>query len=129
MVKQMNPELDIYLETDSDNRFEYLYMGFTASKAGWPHCRPVIIVDGSALKVRYGGTLLNACEHDADRSIFPLAFCIAASESNASWEWCFTKLRDSIGIREELAIVADKHKGIKRVVSIVYPETDFDICV
>ena len=129
MEKKMNPESDIYLEYDYDNIFEYLYMCFAASKARWSYCRPVIVVDGSALKARYGGTLLNACGHDADGSIFPLSFCNAASESNASWEWCFTKLRDSIGIREELAIVADKHKGIKRVVSIVYPETDFDICV
>ena len=128
-MKKMNPGSDIYLESDSDNRFEYLYMCFAASNAGWPHCRPVIVVDGSALKARYGGTLLIACGHDADGSIFPLAFCITASESNASWEWFFTKLRDSIGIREELAIVADRHKGIERAVSIVYPEADFGICV
>ena len=128
-MKKMNPRSDIYLESDSDNRFEYLYMCFAASKAGWPHDRPVIVVDGSALKTRYGGTLLNAYGHDADWSIFPLAFCIAALESNTSWEWFFTKLRDSIGIQEELAIVADRHKGIERVVSIVYPEADFGICV
>ena len=128
-MKKMNPGSDIYLESDSDNRFEYLYMCFAASKSGWPHCRPVIVVDGSALKARYGGKLLIACRHDADGSIFPLAFCITASESNASWEWFFTKLRDSIGIREELAIVADRHKGIERAISIVYPEANFGICV
>ena len=129
MVKKMNRESDIYLKTDSYNRFEYLYMCCAAFKAGWPHCCLVIVVDGSALKARFCGTLLNACGHDVDGSIFPLAFCIDASKSNASCEWFFTKLRDSIGIREELAIVADSYKGIERAVSIVYPEADFGICV
>ena len=41
----------------------------------------------------------------------------------------FEKLRDSIDMQEFLAIVADKHKGIKYAVSIVYPDVDFGICI
>ncbi|GMN27513.1 hypothetical protein TIFTF001_051598 [Ficus carica] len=41
-----------------------------ASKRGWPYCRSVIVVDGSALKARFGGMLLAACGHDANGSIF-----------------------------------------------------------
>ena len=59
---------------------------------------PVIVIDASALKARYGGTLIVACGHDADGSIFPLGFCICDSENNDSWEWFFTKLRESIGM-------------------------------
>ncbi|GMN45107.1 hypothetical protein TIFTF001_014281 [Ficus carica] len=34
----------------------------------------IIVVDGSALKARFGGMLLAACGHDANGSISPLAF-------------------------------------------------------
>ncbi|GMN63835.1 hypothetical protein TIFTF001_032889 [Ficus carica] len=104
-------------------------MCLAASKQGWPHCRPVIVVAESAIKARFGGMLLVACGHDADGSIFPLAFGIVPSETNELWKWFFEKLRDSIGTRESLAIVTDRHKGIEYTVSIVYPDVDFGICV
>ena len=37
---------------------------------GWPHCRLVLIVDGTFLKVKYHGTLLTACGMDADEIVF-----------------------------------------------------------
>ncbi|GMN25489.1 hypothetical protein TIFTF001_050380 [Ficus carica] len=54
------------------------------SKQGWPHCHPVIMVDRSTLKARFGGMLHAACDHDANGSIFPLAFGIVPSEINES---------------------------------------------
>ena len=128
-VMRKNPASDIHIETDSANCFKYLYMCLAASKHGWPYCRPVIVVDGSALKSRFGGMLLAACGHDANGSIFPLAFGIVPSESNESWKWFFEKLRDSIGTRESLAIVADRHKGIEYAANLVYPDAAFGICV
>ncbi|GMN47892.1 hypothetical protein TIFTF001_017065 [Ficus carica] len=104
-------------------------MCLAASKHGWPYCRPVIVVDGSTLKARFGGMLLAACGHDANGSIFPLAFGIVPSESNESWKWFFEKLRDSIGTREFLAIVADRHKGIEYAANLVYPDAAFEIYV
>ena len=89
LVKRKNPESDIHIETDSENCFKYFFMCLAASKHDWPYCRPVIVVDGSALKARFGGMLLVACGHDANGSIFPLAFGIVPSESNESWQWFF----------------------------------------
>ncbi|GMN68128.1 hypothetical protein TIFTF001_037205 [Ficus carica] len=102
-------------------------MCLAASKHSWPYCRPVIVVDGSALKAKFGGMLLTACGHDANGCIFPLAFGIVQSESNESWTWFFKKLRDSIGTRESLAIVADRHKGIEYAANLVSPDAAFGI--
>ncbi|GMN36176.1 hypothetical protein TIFTF001_005817 [Ficus carica] len=49
--------------------------------------------------------------------------------SSLDQKWFFEKLRDSIGTRESLAIVADRHKGIEYATNIVYPDADFGICV
>ncbi|GMN60885.1 hypothetical protein TIFTF001_029982 [Ficus carica] len=64
MIKKKNPTSDIHIETDSKKSLKYFYMCLAASKQGWPHCRPVIVVDGSALKATFVGMLLAACGHD-----------------------------------------------------------------
>ncbi|GMN73597.1 hypothetical protein TIFTF001_053050, partial [Ficus carica] len=129
MVKRKNPASDIHIETDLENCLKHFYMCLAASKHSWPYCRPVIVVDGSALKARFGGMLLAACDHDANGSIFLLAFGIVPSKSNESWKWFCEKLKDSIGTRESLAIVADRHKGIEYAANLLYPDAAFGICV
>ncbi|GMN37610.1 hypothetical protein TIFTF001_042658 [Ficus carica] len=103
MVKRKNPGFDIDIETDLANCLQCFYMCLAASK--------------------------HACGHDANGCIFPLAFGIVQSESNESWKWFFEKLRDSIGTRESLAIVADRHKGIEFVANLMYPDAAFGIYV
>ncbi|GMN46264.1 hypothetical protein TIFTF001_015451 [Ficus carica] len=74
MVKRKNPRFDIDIETNSANYLQCFYMCLAASKHVWPYCRPVIVVDRSALKAKFGGMLLAACGHDVNGCIFPLAF-------------------------------------------------------
>ncbi|GMN62595.1 hypothetical protein TIFTF001_031672 [Ficus carica] len=103
MVNRKNPGSDIDIETDSENCLQCFYMCLAASK--------------------------HACGHDANGCIFPLTFGTVQSESNESWKWFFKKLRASIGTRESLAIVADRHKGIEFASNLVYPDAAFGICV
>ncbi|GMN48446.1 hypothetical protein TIFTF001_017612 [Ficus carica] len=103
MVKRKNHGSDIDIETDSENYLQCLYMCLAALK--------------------------HACGHDANGCIFPLAFGIVQSKSNESWKWFFEKLRASIGTRESLAIVADRHKGIEFASNLVYPDDAFGICI
>ncbi|GMN51466.1 hypothetical protein TIFTF001_020620 [Ficus carica] len=84
MVKRKNPASDIHIEIDSGNCLQHFYMCLAASNHGWPYCRPVIVVEGLALKVKFGGMLLAAYGHDANGCIIPLAFGIVPSKSNES---------------------------------------------
>ena len=42
--------------------------------SSWKHCRPIISIDGTVMKKKYGETLLTAYTLDANEQIFPLAF-------------------------------------------------------
>ncbi|KAM6558965.1 hypothetical protein CsatA_028204 [Cannabis sativa] len=66
---------------------------------------------------------------DANNNIFILAFGIGDSENDCSWEWFFTKLRETFGDREGLTIISDRHKSIEKAVSNVYPNHFHGACI
>ncbi|GMN48300.1 hypothetical protein TIFTF001_017479 [Ficus carica] len=74
-------------------------MCLAASKQGWPHCCPTIVVDGLTLKARFGGMLLAACGHDIDGSIFSLASSIIPSKSNESTSNVYLDVNFSICVQ------------------------------
>ena len=61
---------------------------------------------------------------DANDQIFPLAFAIVDGESNASWHFFFTKLKESIGDGDQLAIISDRNNGIINTVKEIYPNVE-----
>lgn len=73
-VKKTNLGIVTDIVYDTDGKFRYMFMVLAASIKGWEHCRPVIVVDGTFLKCKHGGSLLCACAEDAENQIFPLAF-------------------------------------------------------
>nr|VDC99373.1 unnamed protein product [Brassica oleracea] len=77
-------------------RFKYLFLSFGASIKGFKYQRRVIVVDGTHLSGKYGGTMLVAARQDGNFQIFPLAFGIVDEEDIPSWEWFFTKLASCI---------------------------------
>ncbi|XP_019241766.1 PREDICTED: uncharacterized protein LOC109221772 [Nicotiana attenuata] len=66
---------------------------------------------------------------DANNQIFPLAFGIAESENNNSYEWYFSQLRNVIGSRENLIFLSDRHQAIANGIAKVYPESHHGICI
>ncbi|XP_022889041.1 uncharacterized protein LOC111404470 [Olea europaea var. sylvestris] len=99
-----------------------------ASIRGWEHCRPVIVVDGTYLNGKYGGTLFTACTQDANNSIFVLTFGIGDNEDDKFWIWFFDKLKKAYGNREGLHFVSDCHPSIKNAIKHVYPGACCGIC-
>ncbi|KAA0058851.1 protein FAR-RED ELONGATED HYPOCOTYL 3-like [Cucumis melo var. makuwa] len=79
-----NPGSVVEYKVDVDGRFLYFFMTLSVSISGWQHYHPVISIDGTSLKNKYGGTLLSAPTPDANDQIFPPAFYVMDSENDSS---------------------------------------------
>jgi len=102
---------------------------YGASISGWKYCKPLIAIDGTFLKNKYRGVLLMAVTKDANNQIFPLAFGVADSENNESYEWYFRELRQAIGIHKDLMQLSDPHDAIANGIAEVVLECYHGICI
>ncbi|KAM6564784.1 hypothetical protein CsatB_024782 [Cannabis sativa] len=127
MLEQNNPGTitDIVSE---DNRFKYCFWSLDACRKGFKYCRPVISIDGTFLKTKYGGTLLVAVAYDANNQLFPVAFAIVDSENHDSWKYFLRKLKEAIGPVENLMFISDRHQSIEHAVDVVFPEACHCAC-
>ncbi|XP_059311376.1 uncharacterized protein LOC132062927 [Lycium ferocissimum] len=93
--------------------FNFVFWTFKSCIDGFAHCRPVISIDGTHVYGAYDIKLLIAVGIDANESIFPLAFAIAANESTDTWGIFLTHskthvIKDHTGV----CVLSDHHKGI-----------------
>ncbi|XP_022897671.1 uncharacterized protein LOC111411364 [Olea europaea var. sylvestris] len=91
--------------------------------------RLVICVDGSHLKGPYKGTLLQATAEDANKQIYPLAWGIVDPETNRSWMWFLSNLKDLIGDSDELVFVSDRKNSIENAIAHLFPRAHHRCCV
>ncbi|XP_060960939.1 uncharacterized protein LOC115723662 [Cannabis sativa] len=117
------------MQIEEDKSFKYLFVALDASIKGLKKCKPIIFVDGTFLKSKYGGTFLYACTQDGNGHIFPLAFSVVDSENNSSWQWLFTKLRETYRIRQEQCLILDRHESIINAAAQVVPKITHGYCV
>ncbi|KAL1192056.1 hypothetical protein V5N11_029955 [Cardamine amara subsp. amara] len=130
IVQEANPGTFTNYETDCDGRFKYLFISFGQSIRGFnKSIRKVIVVDGTFLKNKYKGVLLVATTVDGNSNLYPIAFGIADSENDRSWEWFLTQLKNGIKDDEGLAFVSDRHQSICKSIGIVYPLAKHGICI
>ena len=83
----------------------------------FPHCRPVICIDGTFLTGRYKGTLLIAIAGDGNNQLLPLAIAFVEKESGDSWYWFLERLKQIVvrGV-EDVCVIHDRHKGILQAI-------------
>ncbi|XP_019225694.1 PREDICTED: uncharacterized protein LOC109207260 [Nicotiana attenuata] len=129
MMRSKNPGTYTNIKIDDNSRFLYMFYAYGSSIAGWNHYRPVIAVDATFLKSKFRGVLMISVSKDANNQIFPLAFGIAESENNNSYEWYFSQLHNAIGSRENLIFLSDRHQAIANGIAKVYPESHHGICI
>ncbi|XP_024039564.1 uncharacterized protein LOC112098164 [Citrus clementina] len=104
-------------------------MAIGSSLRGFTSCiRPVIAVDGTFMRGKYKGTLFIATSLDGNNQLYPVVFGVGDSENDASWEWFFMKLRESIGDVPNLVFISDRHESIKKAIDKVFPTVGYGIC-
>lgn len=118
LLEQANPGslcfTELEYESDGPTRFKYQFIAFGASVRGYNYMRKVVVVDGAAMKGRYGGCLLTASCQDGNFQIFPLAFAIVNSENDDAWEWFFRRLSIFVNDSADLLFISDRHASIYR---------------
>ena len=91
--------------------------------------RPVIAVNGTHLKGRFGGTMFVATAQDGNEQVYPIAFGYGDSENNDSWEWFLECLRGALGHIDDLVFISDRHPSIEVWISKVFPYAIHTVCV
>lgn len=99
-------------EEEGGTRFQYCFVAYGASVAGYSSMRKVVVVDGTALKGKYGGCLLSASAQDGNFQIFPLAFAVVNSENDDAWQWFFQRLQTFVLDTPGLVFISDRHASI-----------------
>ncbi|KAK2658565.1 hypothetical protein Ddye_005098 [Dipteronia dyeriana] len=104
-------------------------MSIGASLRGFQTCMcPVITVDGTHLKGRFGGTMFVAITQDGKEQVYPIAFGYGDSENNLSWEWFLDCLKGALGHIDELVFIFDRHPSIEAGIFKVFPYAIHTIC-
>ncbi|CAN1841840.1 hypothetical protein LINPERHAP1_LOCUS36640, partial [Linum perenne] len=106
--------------------FHCVFWSFAPYIIGLNHCLPVIQVDGTFLKGKYKGTLLVTTTIDGNRQIMPLVFAIIESENTHNWPWFIQCLQMYVTQRRGLAIISDRHAGIKRAMEDYGPQLEWE---
>ncbi|XP_062104417.1 uncharacterized protein LOC133815617 [Humulus lupulus] len=127
MLQQKNPGTLTDFVTEED-RFKYCFFSLGVSRRGFRTCRPVLCVDGTFLKTKYGGQMLCAVALDANNHLYPVAFGIVDSENHDSWKYFMSKLKEAIGEVEDLAFVSDRHASITHALETIFPDAYHGAC-
>ena len=84
MSELRNPWTLTKFVKDGD-KFKYAFFSIGTCREGFKSCQPVISLDGSFFKKKYGEQLLCAMAIDANLQLYPLAFEVVDIECHASW--------------------------------------------
>ncbi|KAK0573057.1 hypothetical protein LWI29_002395 [Acer saccharum] len=129
VLEQQNPGTITDLQCADDGKFLYFFMSLGSSIRGFRRCmRPVIAVDGTHLKGRFGGTMFVATTQDGNEQVYPIAFGYGDLENNLSWEWFLECLRGVLGHIDDLVFISDRHASIEVGISKVFPYATHTIC-
>jgi len=107
--------LEIFTKTcGADVHFDKLFFALQPCIDGFKNgCRPDIALEFTDLDGMYLGKLACACALDGLNSMYPVAWAIFDSDSNANWTWFTEQLKKAIGHLPGLAISTDEGMGFR----------------
>ena len=107
--------VDISTKTcGADVHFDKLFFALQPCIDGFKNgCRPEIALEFTDLDGMYLGKLACACALDGLNSMYPVAWAIFDSDSNANWTWFTEQLKKAIGHLPGLAISTDEGMGFR----------------
>jgi hypothetical protein len=115
-LRRNNPGSTFLLSLDDMSRFKQCYMCIDACKRGFlKGCRPVICLDGTHIKTKYGGQLLTLVGMDHNDCIYPIAVAVVEVENTETWTWFLKTLKQDLGIESNTypwTIMSDKQKVV-----------------
>jgi MULE transposase domain len=136
-IESTNPGSVIELCSTSENKFQRVFICYSASASGFAHCRPLLGLDGTYLKSKYQDILLSSTGVDAKGCLFPLAYAVVDAENDENWKWFLQKLREVIQLHiprvvldaNAITFLSDRQKGLVEGVNVVFPLSAHGYCL
>ncbi|KAL7225578.1 hypothetical protein ACSBR1_020863 [Camellia fascicularis] len=122
IVMENNPGSYINIEyNEHNNCFIRYFISFKACINRFNHCRPLLFLDGTFLKGKFKGNLLDATAKDGNQGLFPLAIAIVDLENTTNWAWFLGHLTNVVNSHRTLTFVSGRHAGLLESIPIIFP--------
>ncbi|KAL4311594.1 hypothetical protein GQ457_01G029640 [Hibiscus cannabinus] len=129
-ILETNPGSAAILNTKEDLSFQRIFVAFHASIYGFQNgCRPLLFLDCTSLKSKYGGELFTATALDGNDGIFLVAFAIVDVLSDDNWHWFLQQLKTVLSTHNGIAFVADTKKEMSESLGSVFPNCFHGYCL
>lgn len=123
-IMETNPGSISKLVIGENKRFKAVFVSFYASLCGFQNsCRPLLFLEATSLKSKYGEVLLTANAIDANDDFFPVAFAIVDVENDCNWHWFLELLKAAILNSQHITFVFDREKNLKTSVLEIFEES------
>ncbi|XP_024979849.1 uncharacterized protein LOC112516847 [Cynara cardunculus var. scolymus] len=120
-IIETNPGSISKLVVGENKRFKALFVSFYASLCGFQNsCRPLLFLEATSLRSKYGEVLLTANAIDGNDGFFPVAFAIVDVEDDNNWRWFLEQLKAAILNSQPITFVFDREKNLKMSVLEVF---------
>ncbi|XP_071689277.1 uncharacterized protein [Rutidosis leptorrhynchoides] len=111
-IIETNPGSISNLVISENKRFKALFVSFYASLCGFLNgCRPLLFLEATSLRSKYGEFVLTANAIDANDGFFPFAFAIVDVEDESNWLWFLEQLKAAILNSKSITLVFDREKN------------------
>ncbi|KAM3396142.1 hypothetical protein P3S68_005148 [Capsicum galapagoense] len=129
MIESINLGSKTTLHLNKNGRFKYFFVSYGAWIQGFRYLRKGIAVYGTFLRNRYNGVLLTAVAQDAENHIFPVSFCVADKECDASYEFFLNNCDTAPKIPKSCVLYRIGILSIPKMGSLFITSAYFGCCI